>query len=114
MVTKMENNYQKVKIKIRKPGITYETLWVRCLSANTGEINNIPIFTKRFKYGDVVEYDSKTFEVKKLISNGGYTKTKFAKYEGDPEPTIEKLMDDGYIVELWQGLLAVTKAKSYL
>ncbi|MEO0114026.1 MAG: DUF4265 domain-containing protein [candidate division WOR-3 bacterium] len=110
----METNYQKVKIKIRKPGITYETLWVRCLSENTGVINNIPIFTKRFKYGDVVEFDPETFEVKKLISDGGHATTKFVKYEGDPEPIIEKLKNDGYIVELWQGLLAVTKAKSYL
>lgn len=107
----MEIDYQKIKIKVRHKYINYETLWLKLLSNTTGRIANIPIYTKKFKYDDVVEFDPKTMEVKRLIFDGGYTQTKFAKYEGNPETAIKELGDKGYIVELWQGHLAVARAK---
>lgn len=104
-----------IKIRIRLPtesGFTYEGVWAKELTENTGEINNIPIFTREYKFTDVVEFDSESREVTKLLKDGGYTPTEMVRYEGDFQAEKRKWEAIGYEVEGYSpGIMGVTRKR---
>ncbi len=104
-----------MKVSIRLPlksGFTYEGIWVKELSENTGEINNIPFFTKEYKFGDVIEFDLKSKEVKRLIQDGGYTPTEMVRYKGGFQAERRKWEACGYEVEGYSlGIMGVTRKR---
>jgi len=101
----------KVSILLNKKcGFNYEGVWVKELSDNTGEINNLPFFNSEYKFRDIVEFDPETGKVVKLIRDGGYTPTKLLKYNGDYQRERAKWEAKGYEVEgFQQGLMGVTR-----
>jgi hypothetical protein len=104
---------RKISIKLPlKCGFSYEGVWVKELSQNTGEINNLPIFTRKYKFGDIIEFNPESGEAIRLVHDGGYTPTETVKYEGDFQAERERREAQGYIVEGWSpGVLGMTRKR---
>jgi hypothetical protein len=105
---------RKISIKLPlKSGLNYEGVWVKELSENTGEINNVPIFTRKYKFGDIIEFDPETGEAVRVVQDGGYAPTGMVKYEGDFQAERKRWEAQGYIVEGWlPGVLGVTRKRA--
>jgi hypothetical protein len=105
---------RKISIKLPlKSEFSYEGVWVKELSENTGEINNLPIFTRKYKFGDIIEFNSESGEAVRLVQDGGYTPTEMVKYERDFQAERERWETQGYIVEGWlPGVLGVTRRRA--
>jgi len=100
----------KILIPLQHEQFDYEGVWVKELSQNTGEINNLPVYTKEYKFGDIIEFDPQTSKAIRVVQHGGYTPTQIVKYEGQFADAKLKWEDEGYVIEgMGQGRLAVTK-----
>ena len=89
----------KVRIPLKSKIFNSENMWVEKLSNGVGKIRNIPYFATQYKYGDIVKFDPETMIVQKVISDGGYTRTRFCKFTGDRQLENEYWFDKGYIIE---------------
>jgi hypothetical protein len=87
-----------------------EGVWVKRVSANTGEINNLPFLSRKYKFGDIIEFDPKTNEAVQLVRDGGYSPTRIITYRCRFEDEKKRLETEGYIIEgICVGFVAVTK-----
>ena len=90
--------------------MSYEGVWVKELADNIGEINNFPVFTSEYKFGDVIEFDPVTYRATRLIKDGGYTPTEIVEYSGRFAEAKAGWEASGYVVEgISEERLAVTK-----
>ena len=90
-----------------------EKVWLRRLSRNTGEIDNIPFLTRDYKYKDVIEFNPLTLDAIKVISDGGYTPTEIIKYTDGFDNAKAEWEAKGYEIEgVMLGVLAVTKRRN--
>jgi hypothetical protein len=100
----------KILLPLQHDELSYEGVWVKELSDNTGEINNLPVFTREYKFGDVIEFDPITYKAMRLVRDGGYTPAKTIEYEGTFTDAKAKWEANGYVIEgIGHGKLAVTK-----
>ncbi|PIU14100.1 MAG: hypothetical protein COT21_01155 [Hadesarchaea archaeon CG08_land_8_20_14_0_20_51_8] len=91
-----------VKIKLRvEPAeiISFESVWVRKVTHNIGEICNLPLFAENYKYKDLIEFDPETREALDVIKDGGYYPTELKRYKGTFSAAKTKWETKGYIVE---------------
>jgi len=87
-----------------------EKVWVKRLSKNTGEINNIPFLSQNYKYKDIIEFDPLTLDATRVVKDGGYTPTKIVEYKGNFMKVRAEWEAKGYEIEgVVPGILAVTK-----
>lgn len=90
--------------------MSYEGVWVKELSDNTGEINNLPVFTRQYKFADVIEFDPMTHRAIRLVRDSGYTPTEIVEYKGRFRNAKAKWEAECYVVEgIGRGKLAVAK-----
>ncbi|MEK6590581.1 MAG: hypothetical protein AABZ11_07870 [Nitrospinota bacterium] len=82
-------NQNEARIKIRLPfsikklkGFVAECVWVKPVTNNIGVIDNLPLVATKYRYKDIVEFNTATWEAIKVISDGGYRKTELLDYEG--------------------------------
>lgn len=80
------------------------------LCGNIGEINNPPVFTREYKFGDLIEFDPVTYKAMQVIRDGEYTPTEIIAYKDRFADVKARLESDGYIVEgIEEGKLAITR-----
>lgn len=102
----------KIQLPVRGGSILYEGVWVEESSATTGRINNLPVFSRQYKYSDVIEFDPESHHVLRILEDGGYMRTRLIIYKDDHATAREKWERKGYLVEsLSEGLLGVTKKR---
>jgi hypothetical protein len=72
----------EVRIKILLPisikrlkGFVAECVWVKPITNSIGVIDSLPLVATKYRYKDIVEFNFSTWEVIKVISDGGYRKT---------------------------------------
>jgi hypothetical protein len=102
----------KILLPVQSGGIGYEGVWVEELSSNIGKIDNLPVFSQQYKYGDTIKFDPVTCKAICVIREGGYTPTEIVQYKGKFEDEKAKWESAGYIIEGWQpGVMAIAKKR---
>lgn len=102
----------KIKLPFKYKCFDGETVWVKPLGNNIGEISNLPLFATRYKYKDLVKFDPKTWKVREKIADGGYTRTKVCEYTGNFFEEKAYWESKGYIVEgLAPGALGISRKR---
>lgn len=100
----------KILIPLQHEELSYEGVWVRELSCNTGEVNNLPVFAREYKFGDIIEFAPETSKAIRVIQHGGYAPTDVIEYAGEFADEKAKWEAEGYVVEgVCTGKLAVAK-----
>jgi len=100
----------KILIPLQHDELSYEGVWVKELSANTGEINNLPVYTREYKFRDIIEFAPETNRAIRVVEDGGYTSTQIVRYEGRFKDEKAKWEAEGYVIEgMGRGRLAVTR-----
>jgi hypothetical protein len=101
---------KKVFLPTQHEEIGYEAVWVKELSPNTGEIDNLPVFAREYKFRDIIEYDPGTSTAIRIVNDGGYTPTEIIRYSGKFQDEKVRREAEGYCIEGWQpGIMAITK-----
>lgn len=95
----MESISGLLKVYLTDRSGNREGVWLQPTGHNAGEILNLPVVVRRYKYMDIVEYDPDSKVVRRLVQDGGYTRTKFVGYEGESRIAIQDWLNRGYMVE---------------
>lgn len=100
----------KILLPLQHEELSYEGVWVKELCGNIGEINNLPVFTREYKFGDVIEFDPVTYKAMQVIRDGGYTPTEIIGYRDRFADEKTKWEAEGYVVEgIEKGKVAITR-----
>ena len=100
----------KILLPLRHEELSYEGVWVRELAENSGEINNLPVFTREYKFGDVIKFNPITGKVMWVVEDGGYIPTEIVEHSGSFADAKAKWEAKGYVVEgIGRERLAVAK-----
>jgi hypothetical protein len=100
----------KILLPLEHEELSYEGVWIKELTGNTGEINNIPLYTKEYKFADIIEFDPQTHKVIRLLQDGGYTPAETVEYNGRFADEKAKWEAKGYVIEgIATGKLAVAR-----
>lgn len=68
------------------------------------------MFSKEYKFGDIIEFDRETGEAIRVIEDGGYAPTQIVRYEGKFQDEKANWEGKGYEVEgMGKGILAVAR-----
>jgi hypothetical protein len=101
---------KKILLPVQHQGIGYEGVWVEELSSDVGKIDNLPVFSNHYKFGDIIKFDPVTSKAIGIVQEGGCTPSEIVYYDGDYKDEKAKWEAEGYIVEGWQpGVMAVAK-----
>jgi hypothetical protein len=100
----------KILLPLQHEELSYEGVWVKELSDNTGEINNLPVYTRKYKFADVIEFDPVTCKALRVVRDGGYTPAETIEYNGRFADEKAKWEAKGYVVEgVGEGKLGVAR-----
>jgi hypothetical protein len=98
----------KILLPLQHKELTYEGVWVKEFSPNRGEINNLPVYTKEYKFADIIEFDPETSRAVGVVQDGGYTAAEIIRYHGKFEDEKAKWEAKGYVIEgMGRGKLAI-------
>ncbi|OGP70280.1 MAG: hypothetical protein A2W09_08180 [Deltaproteobacteria bacterium RBG_16_50_11] len=91
----------KVKIPVRLRGISFENVWAEQLTDGIARIKNIPCYSSKYKYMDVVSFDPETLIIQYMVVEGGYTRPRYIQSTRDPQLELEYWFDKGYLIEFY-------------
>jgi len=93
----------KIRIPLASKLFSFEKTWAEQLSDGIGKIKNVPCFSSKYKYHEVVLFNRDTLTIQRIVVHGGYTKPKYFQFEGDPQLELEYWFDRGYLIEFYSG-----------